>query len=134
MNRPAVGLVVAINHVVRREDEWFDEPDELDRVAGALAAIDRIEDPVEAAAVLAFRVTRAQAFAEGNKRTALLVARWVLDRNGLEGAAFLPLTIVRWVRCLSKRQAVRTSVLTLSRFYCPAGSDKDRPSGLRSPS
>jgi prophage maintenance system killer protein len=43
-----------------------------------------------AAAVLAFRVARAQAFAEGNKRTALLVARWVLDRNGLEGAAFLP--------------------------------------------
>jgi prophage maintenance system killer protein len=89
LNRPTVGLVVAINHVVRREDEWFDEPDELDRVAGALAAIDRIEDPVEAAAVLAFRVARAQAFAEGNKRTALLVARWVLDRNGLEGAAFL---------------------------------------------
>jgi prophage maintenance system killer protein len=55
-----------------------------------LSAIDLIEDPVEAAAVLAFRVARAQAFAEGNKRTALLVARWVLDRNGLEGAAFLP--------------------------------------------
>ena len=81
---------MAINHVVRREDEWFDEPDELDRVARALAAIDLIEDPVEAAAVLAYRVARAQAFAEGNKRTALLVARWVLDRNGYEGAAFLP--------------------------------------------
>jgi prophage maintenance system killer protein len=82
--------VVAINHVVRRDDEWFDEPDELDRVARALAAIERIEDPVEAAAILAFRIARAQAFAEGNKRTALLVARWVLDRNGLEGAAFVP--------------------------------------------
>jgi len=82
--------VVAINHVVRREDEWFDEPDELDRVARALAAIDLVEDPVEAAAVLAYRVARAQAFGEGNKRTALLVARWVLDRNGLEGATFLP--------------------------------------------
>lgn len=82
--------MVAINHVVRRDDEWFDEPDELDRVARALAAIERIEDPVEAAAILAFRIARAQAFAEGNKRTALLVARWVLDRNGLEGAAFVP--------------------------------------------
>lgn len=82
--------MVAINHVVRRDDEWFDEPDELDRVARALAAIELIEDPVEAAAILAFRVARAQAFAEGNKRTALLAARWVLDRNGLEGAAFLP--------------------------------------------
>jgi prophage maintenance system killer protein len=90
LNRPTVGLVVAINHVVRREDEWFDEPDELDRVSRALAAIDLIEHPVEAAAVLAYRVARAQAFAEGNKRTALLVARWVLDRNGLEGASFLP--------------------------------------------
>ena len=90
MNRPTVDLVVAINHVVRRDDEWFDEPDELDRVARALAAIELIEDPVEAAAILAFRVARAQAFAEGNKRTALLAARWVLDRNGLEGAAFLP--------------------------------------------
>jgi prophage maintenance system killer protein len=90
LNRPTVGFVVAINHVVRREDEWFDEPDQLDRVARALAAIDLIEDPVEAAAVLAYRVARAQAFGEGNKRTALLVARWVLDRNGLEGATFLP--------------------------------------------
>jgi prophage maintenance system killer protein len=88
--RPTVDLVVAINHAVRREDEWFDEPDELDRVARALAAIDLIGDPVEAASVLAYRVARAQAFAEGNKRTALLVARWVLDRNGLEGATFLP--------------------------------------------
>ena len=39
---------------------------------------------------MAYRVARAQAFGEGNKRTALLVARWVLDRNGLEGASFLP--------------------------------------------
>jgi prophage maintenance system killer protein len=64
----------------------FDEPDELDRVARALSALDLIEDPVEAAAVLAYRVARAPAFAEGNKRTALLVARRVLDRNGLDGA------------------------------------------------
>jgi DnaK suppressor protein len=49
LNRPTVDLVVAINHVVRRDDEWFDEPDELDRVPRALAAIDLIEDPVKSA-------------------------------------------------------------------------------------
>jgi prophage maintenance system killer protein len=31
-----------------------------------------------------------QAFGEGNKRTALLLARWLLDRNGVDGAAVLP--------------------------------------------
>jgi hypothetical protein len=40
-----------IDHVVRGEDDSFDEPDELDRVACALATIDLIENPVEAAAV-----------------------------------------------------------------------------------
>jgi prophage maintenance system killer protein len=81
---------VAINRSVRGDDEWFDEPDDLDRVAGALAAIDLIEDPVQGAALLAFRVARAQAFGEGNKRTAFLLARWLLDRNGQDGAALLP--------------------------------------------
>ncbi len=40
--------------------------------------------------MLAFRVARAQGFAEGNKRTALLLARWLLDHNGLDGHALLP--------------------------------------------
>ena len=39
---------------------------------------------------VAFRVARAQGFAEGNKRTALLLARWLLDHNGLDGHALLP--------------------------------------------
>ncbi len=56
----------------------------------ALAAIDDMDEPVEAAATLAYRVTRAQGFAEGNKRTGLLLARWLLDRNGIDGARFLP--------------------------------------------
>ena len=43
-----------------------------------------------AAARLAFRVTAAQAFAEGKKRTAFLLARWVLDYNGVDGAKLLP--------------------------------------------
>jgi prophage maintenance system killer protein len=90
LKRPTIALVVAINRAVRADDEWFDEPDDLDRVAAALNAIDGIEDPVVAAGVLAARLARSQAFGEGNKRTALLVARWVLDRNGQDGAAFVP--------------------------------------------
>lgn len=85
MRKPDLRLAVAINQSVRGNDEWFDEPDDLDRVESALRSLDRLEDPVEAAAVLAFRVTRAQGFAEGNKRTALLLSKWVLDNNGREG-------------------------------------------------
>ncbi len=33
---------------------------------------------------------RAQGIAEGNKRTALLLARWLLDRNGIDGSVVLP--------------------------------------------
>ncbi len=40
--------------------------------------------------MLAFRVARAQAFGEGNKRTAFLLAKWVLDRNGHDGPTLLP--------------------------------------------
>jgi len=43
-----------------------------------------------AAGILAYRVTRAQGFTEGNKRTALLLARWVLDNNGIDGNKVLP--------------------------------------------
>ena len=49
-----------------------------------------MNEPVEAAATLAYRVTRALGLAEGNKRTGLLLARWLLDRNGIDGAQFLP--------------------------------------------
>jgi prophage maintenance system killer protein len=60
------------------------------RLERALSSVDGIEDPVQAAATLAARVARAQAFGEGNKRTALLLARWTLDRNGKDGAALIP--------------------------------------------
>jgi prophage maintenance system killer protein len=73
-----------------RPDEWFEEPDDLERVQRAITAIEAIDDPVKAAAIIACRVARAQGFAEGNKRTGLLLARWVLDRNGVEGAMLLP--------------------------------------------
>ena len=90
MRHPSLELAVAFNRAVREADEWFDEPDDLERVQRALAAIATIEDPVESAAVLACRVARTQGFTEGNKRTALLLARWLLDRNGVDGALILP--------------------------------------------
>jgi hypothetical protein len=61
-----------VNHAIREHDEWFDEPDDLERVARTLTAVADTEEPVRAAGVLAFIVARAQGCAEGNKRTALL--------------------------------------------------------------
>jgi prophage maintenance system killer protein len=85
LKRPGLRLAIEINQRVRSGDEWFDDPDDLDRVESALRSIDDFNDPVAAAAAIAFRVTRAQGFAEGKKRTALLLARWTLDNNGLDG-------------------------------------------------
>jgi prophage maintenance system killer protein len=34
-------------------------------------------------------LTAGQGFAEGNKRTALLLARWILDNNGQDGRRIL---------------------------------------------
>lgn len=90
-DRKLVGELDSDSDPVWREpDEWFEEPDDVDRLGKALAATDAVEDPVEAAAMLACRVTRAQAFSEGNKRTALLPARWLLDPNGQDGSRLLP--------------------------------------------
>ena len=90
MRRPDLALAIAINHSTRAPDEWFDEPDDLDRVTGALRSIDHVEDVVEAAGVLMYRVARAQGFGEGNKRTAFLLARWLLDRNDRDGSVLMP--------------------------------------------
>jgi len=90
LKKPTLRLAIEINKRVREKDEWFEEPDDLERVSRALSSVDREENPVVAAAILAFQVTRAQGFAEGNKRSALLLARWVLDNNGLDGSRVLP--------------------------------------------
>ena len=90
LRRPSLEVAVEINRAVRAKDEWFNDPDDIDRVERALDAIAHLADPVEAAAVLAYRITRAQGFAEGNKRTGLLLARWILDHNGLDGSQFIP--------------------------------------------
>jgi prophage maintenance system killer protein len=87
---PTVDLTIAVNEAVRESDEWFDEPDDLERLAIALRSVEGLSDPAAAAARLAFRVTAAQAFAEGNKRAAVLLARWVLDHNGVDGSKLIP--------------------------------------------
>ena len=68
MRHPSLALALAINHAVREPDEWFDEPDDVERVRKALASIADFDDPIVAAGALAYRLTRAQAFGEGNKR------------------------------------------------------------------
>jgi hypothetical protein len=60
--RPTLDHSVAVNRLVRDDDEWFDDPDDLDRVQLALDSVAELDDVVEAAAVLAYRVARAQAF------------------------------------------------------------------------
>lgn len=89
MKRPSLQLAIEINKLVRASDEWFDEPDDLDRVENTLRSIGNLQDPLEAAAVLAYRITKAQGFTEANKRTALLMARWLLDHNGMDGQLIL---------------------------------------------
>ena len=89
MNKPPLRLAIEFNKRVRGDDEWFDDPDDLDRVERALASIDDLERPLAAAGVLAY-VTRVQGFAEGNKRRALLLARWLLAHNGVDGGQILP--------------------------------------------
>lgn len=90
MIRPTLSLAIAFNEALREDDEWFDEPDDLPRIARALASIEVLSDTVQAAAVLASRVARAQGFGEGNKRTALALAAWLLDRNGLDSERYFP--------------------------------------------
>ena len=89
LRRPSVDFATAISRSVRSNDEWFDEPDDIDGLAQALSAVDNIDDRIVAAGVLAFRVTRAQAFGEGNKRTALILSRWILDRNEVNGSSII---------------------------------------------
>ena len=90
MNKPTLRLAIEFNKRVREDDEWFDDPDDVDRVERALTSVDNHENSLVAAGILAYRVTRAQGFAEGNKRTAILLARWLLDSNGVDGGQILP--------------------------------------------
>jgi hypothetical protein len=53
LNKPPLRLAIEFNKRVREEDEWFDDPDDLDRVKRALTSIDNLDDPLVAAGVLA---------------------------------------------------------------------------------
>jgi prophage maintenance system killer protein len=53
----------------------------LDRVAEALRRAGSRRDPIDVAAALAYEIAAAQGFYEGNKRTALVIARWYLREN-----------------------------------------------------
>lgn len=90
MRIPSLEVVVAFNHSIRGVDEWFDQPDEFHRVERLLDQLAVETDPVAAAALSVSSLAQGQAFPEGNKRTAVLVGRWILDRNGLDGAPYIP--------------------------------------------
>lgn len=83
---PSVEVVVAFNHALRDEDEWFDEPDELGRVQRILDRLADETDPVTVATLGVSRLTQSQASTEWNKCTAVLFGRWIFDHNGLGGA------------------------------------------------
>jgi hypothetical protein len=51
LKKPGLRLAIEINKRVRSDDEWFDEPDDLDRVESALRSIDDFDDPLAAAGV-----------------------------------------------------------------------------------
>jgi prophage maintenance system killer protein len=80
---PTLEETIACNEAVRQPDEASSsaDDDDLERVARALDRAGVQADPIDAAAALAFEITRAQGFFEGNKRTAVLVARWFIRTN-----------------------------------------------------
>jgi prophage maintenance system killer protein len=82
--RPTAAIALAINKATREADEWFDDPDDIPRLERALALTEAVDDPLDLVASVLYRVAYSQAFGEGNKRTALLLAVWVADNNGLD--------------------------------------------------
>jgi hypothetical protein len=80
---PSLEELIACNEAVREPDEVSPsaEDDDLGRVARALERARVGSDPLDVAAALAFELTSAQGFHEGNKRTAALIARWFIRAN-----------------------------------------------------
>jgi prophage maintenance system killer protein len=87
--RPTLTLIVGINASIRHDDEWFEQPDGIIRIQRIIDELAEIEDPVSAAGLIAYRIAKSQAFSEGNKRTAVLAARWILDENEGDGLRFI---------------------------------------------
>jgi hypothetical protein len=80
---PTLEEAIACNEAVREPNEISPsaDDDDLDRVGQALLRAQAETDPIEAAASLAYELTFAQGFYEGNKRTAVLLARWFIAEN-----------------------------------------------------
>lgn len=83
MRFPTVEEAIACNGAVREPDEISPSADDedLDRVARALDRARAESEPTGAAAALAFELTSAERFHEGNKPTAALIARWFIRAN-----------------------------------------------------
>lgn len=54
------------------------------------AYLEKVTQPVVATAHAVSKIARAQAFTEGNKRTAVLTGVWILQNNGLDARRYLP--------------------------------------------
>jgi hypothetical protein len=108
---PSLETVVAFSRSIREADEWFEEPDELDRVGRILDQLVDETDPVVASALSVSRLARSQAFTEGNKRTAVLVGRWILDRNGIDGAKYIPENDMELATLLLPSRGIRMSIV-----------------------
>lgn len=83
MRFPTLEEAIACNEAVREPNEASPsaDDDDLERVQQALLRAETRTDPIEAAASLAYEITFAQGFYEGNKRTAVLLARWFIAEN-----------------------------------------------------
>ena len=86
---PTLELAVAFNEALRQPDEWFQEPDESDRVERAISSVAEELDVVRAVGLLMARLVRAQGFTEGNKRTAFALGAWTLEQDGLSAKLIL---------------------------------------------
>jgi hypothetical protein len=69
---------------LREHDDSFDEPDDLDRVERAIAAIETINCPVEAAAVLAYDLSSESPWARGELPCVGLGRRQVIPAVAVE--------------------------------------------------
>jgi hypothetical protein len=95
---PSLDEAIACNEAVRGPDEpsTSADDDDLERVDRALQRVRVESDPVDAAAALAYEITAAQGFYEGNKRTATVLARWSLSvKTDLDVEALIPSVLRR---------------------------------------
>ena len=119
---PTLDQIVAINTHVKYADEDFAEPDDLKIVEDILNRASGINNPIDAASFLLARIAKAQAFAEGNKRTARCAAYLTLKANGVDPTKILPRNDIRLNELLvraSVGEDIHERVVTLMRGRLP---------------